>query len=86
MIDYKLSRVKVHLSDRSHFREKETKKQRKEGRKKERKKERKKGKKSKLSFILERVLYKEMNPRPWNFVLRCPTTKFSMLLWIFLHL
>ena len=45
MIDYKLSRVKVHLSDRSHFREKETKKQRnkerKEGRKKERKKERK---------------------------------------------
>ena len=46
MIDYKLSRVKVHLSDRSHFREKETKKQRnkerKEGRKKERKKEREK--------------------------------------------
>ena len=81
MIDYKLSRVKVHLSDRSHFREKETKKQRKEGRKKERK-----GKKSKLLFFLERVLYKEMNPRPWNFVLRCPTTKFSMLLWIFLHL
>ena len=39
MIDYKLSRVKVHLSDRSHFREKETKKQRKEGRKEERKKE-----------------------------------------------
>ena len=86
MIDYKLSRIKVHLSDRSHFREKETKKQRKEGRKEERKKERKKGKKSKLSFFLERVLYKEMNPRPWNFVLRCLTTKFSMLLWIFLHL
>ena len=78
MIDCKLSRVKVHLSDRSHFREKETKKQRK--------KERKKGKKSKLLFFLERVLYKEMNPRPWNFVLRCPTIKFSMLLWIFLHL
>ena len=42
MIDYKLSRVKVHLSDRSHFREKETKKQRNKERKEERKKERKK--------------------------------------------
>ena len=51
MIDYKLSRVKVHLSDRSHFREKETKKQRKEGRKEERKKERKKERKGKkVSF------------------------------------
>ena len=50
MIDYKLSRVKVHLSDRSHFREKETKKQRKEGRKKERKKERKGKKVSFRSF------------------------------------
>ena len=87
MIDYKLSRVKVHLSDRSYFREKETKKQRNKERKEERKKERKKEReKSKLSFFLERVLYKEMNPRPWNFVLRYPTTKFSMLLWIFLHL
>ena len=37
MIDCKLSRVKVYLSDRSHFREKETKKQTQEGRKKERK-------------------------------------------------
>ena len=50
MIDYKLSRVKVHLSDRSHFREKETKKQRKEGRKEERKKERKGKKVSFRSF------------------------------------
>ena len=50
MIDYKLLRVKVHLSDRSHFREKETKKQRKEGRKEERKKERKGKKVSFRSF------------------------------------
>ena len=50
MIDYKLSRVKVHLSDKSHFREKETKKQRKEGRKKGRKKERKGKKVSFRSF------------------------------------
>ena len=42
MIDCKLSRVKVHLSDRSHFREKETKKQRNKETKKERKKEREK--------------------------------------------
>ena len=42
MIDCKLLRVKVYLSDRSHFREKETKKQRNKHRKEERKKEREK--------------------------------------------
>ena len=50
MIDYKLSRVKVHLSDKSHFREKETKKQRNKERKEERKEERKGKKVSFRSF------------------------------------